>query len=118
MRALAPDVAERLRIERIDLDPEKIQVRNGAQDPEVALGLGVEIEVEQDVDIRTRAFAQCLEVHDEVVQHFTVDVELGGEGRTEPGPVAARILPVSVIEEDIRLAGAESFFAHFAAERL
>ena len=69
MRALAADIAERLRIESVDLDPEHVHILDRAQDLQIAFGLGVEVEVEQQIDIGAGAVADRLEVHAEIAQH-------------------------------------------------
>jgi hypothetical protein len=74
MRTVPAQVAQRLGNETVDLDPEQVQMRNGAQDFEIALGLGIEIQVQQNVDIRTRAFAQGLQVHHKIAHHIALHI--------------------------------------------
>ena len=93
MRALAADVAQRLGIEAVDLDPEHVEVRDRAQDLQIALGLGVEVEVEQDVDVGPGAVAHRLEVHAQIAQHLAVDVELGLERRRRSPAASPAGLP-------------------------
>jgi hypothetical protein len=47
MRTLAANVAKRLRVETVDLDPEHVHVFYRAQDLQIAFGFGVEVQVEQ-----------------------------------------------------------------------
>src|SRR6516165_529263 len=116
MRALPADVAERLRVEAVDLDPEHVEVGDLAQDLQVAFGLGVEIAVEQDVDIRACAVADRFQVHAQVAQDLAVDIDLRLEGRAEAGPPAARL--AVVIGEDVGLERGELLLAYLAPHGL
>lgn len=80
MRALPSDITEGFRTEAVDLDPEHVEVGNGAQDLQITFGLGVEVAIQQDVDVRTRAVADRLQMHMQVAQDLAVDVDLGREG--------------------------------------
>src|ERR1700686_3706490 len=91
MRTLPPDIAERFRIEAVDLDPEHVEVGNGAQDFQIAFGLGVEIQVEQDVDIRSGAVADRFKMHPQIAQDLAVDIDLGLERRARSRPPALRL---------------------------
>src|SRR6266702_152458 len=116
MRALAADVAERLRVETVDLDPEQVHILDRAQDLQIALGLGVEVEIEQQIDIGPGAVADRLEMHAEIAQHGAVDIDFGLERRAEAGPPALRL--AVGIDEDVGLHRGETFFAHLAADSL
>ena len=63
MLAFGTDIAQRLRAEAVEFDPEQVEVGDLAQDLQVAFGLRVEVQVEQDVDIGTgqsRMTSRCL----------------------------------------------------------
>src|SRR4029079_7541754 len=114
MRALAADIAERLRIESVDLDPEHVHILDRAQDLQIALGLGVEVEVEQKSNVRAGAVADSFEMHAEIAQPRAVDVDLGLERRAEAGPPALRL--AVGIDEDIGLHRGEALLTHLAAD--
>src|SRR5713101_1689113 len=116
MRTLTPDIAERFGIEAVDLDPEHVEVGNGAQDLEIAFGLGVEVEVEQDVDLRPGAVADGLQMAAQTAQHLAVDIDLRREGHAETGPPASRL--AGIVSEDIGLQRGELPFPNFASDRL
>src|SRR6266702_5270945 len=116
MRALPADIAQRLWIETVDLDPEHVHVPDRPQNLQIAFGLGVEVEIEQEIDIRSRAVADGFEMHAEISQDLAIDVDLGLERRAEAGPPAHR-LAVGV-DEDVGLQRSEAFFAHLAADRV
>src|SRR5581483_8931089 len=116
MRALAADIAEGLRIEAVDLDPEHVEIRDLAQDPQVAFGLGVEIAVEQDVDVGACAVADCFEMHVQVAQDLAVDIDLGRERRTETGPPTGGL--AVIIGEDVGFQRGEFLLAYLAAHGL
>ena len=116
MRTLAPDIAERFGIETVDLDPEHVEVGNGAQDLEIAFGLGVEVEVEQDVDIRPGALADGFKMCAQVAQYLAVDIDFRRKGRAETRPPASR--PARIVSEDIGLQRGELLFPDFASDRL
>src|SRR6201991_150378 len=116
MRALPPDIAERLRAEAVDLDPEHVEIFDRAQDLQIALGLSVEVEVKQDVDVGASAIADGLEMHAKVAQHLSINIDLGKERRPEAGPPAGRL--AVVIGEDVGLECRELLLAHFAPDRL
>ena len=101
MRALPADKPERFRIETIDLDPEDIEVGDRAQYFQIAFGLGIEIEVEQDIDIGPRAIANRFEVHTQVAQYLSLDIDFGRKRRAKAGPPARR--PAVVVGEDVGL---------------
>src|SRR6478752_2764951 len=85
------DIAERLRIEAVDLDPEHVHVFDRAQDLQIAFGLGVEVQVEQQIDIGAGTIADRFEMHAEVTQYRAIDVDLGFERRTETRPPSLRL---------------------------
>src|SRR5713226_5483603 len=101
MRTLTPDIAERFGIETVDLDPEHVEVGNGAQDLEIDFGLGVGVEVEQDVDIRPGAVMDGFELRAQIAQHLAVDVDLRRKGRAETGPPAGGL--AVIVSEDVGL---------------
>src|SRR4051794_22804852 len=98
MRALPADVTERFRIETVDLDPEHVEVRDGAQDLQIALGLGVEVAVKQDVDVGACTVADRLQMRAQVAQDLAIDVDLGSEGRAEARSPTGRL--AAVVRED------------------
>src|SRR6516162_8372079 len=116
MWALAPDIAERLGVEAVNLDPEHVEVFNRSQDLQIPLGLGVEIEIEQDIDVGTRPLADRLQMHAQVTQHLAFDVDLGLKGRAETGPPAGWF--AAVIGENIGLQRGEFLLADLASDRL
>src|ERR1700687_4848918 len=116
MRTLAPDIAERFGIEAVDLDPEHVEVGNGAQDLEITLGLGVEVEVEQDVNIRPGAIADYFEMGAQVAQYLAVDVDLRREGHTKTRPPAPRL--ARIVSEDVGLQRGKFPGSDFASDRL
>src|SRR5262249_40589914 len=63
MRALSSDIAERLGIETVNLDPEHVEIFDRSQDLEIAFSLGIEVEVEQYVDIWSSALADHLQMY-------------------------------------------------------
>jgi len=101
MRTLTPDIAKCFGIEAVDLDPEHVEIDNGAQDLKIAFGLGVEVEVEQDVDIRPGAVTDGFEMGAQIAQHLAVDVDLRRKGRAETGPPAGGL--AVVVSEDVGL---------------
>src|SRR6266481_4044758 len=101
VRTLAPDIAERFGIETVDLDPEHVEVGNGAQDLEITFGLGVEVEIEQDVDVRPGAIADRLEMRVQIAQYLAVHVDLRRERHAKTGPPARRL--ARVVCEDVGL---------------
>src|SRR3981189_1644127 len=109
-------MAQRFRTKTVDLDPEHVEVGNGAQDFQIAFGLGVEVEVEQDVDIRSGAVANGLQMHAQIAQYFAVDVDLGLEGYAETGTPTRRL--AGVVSEDVRLQRGKLLFVAFASDRL
>src|SRR3954453_12704108 len=116
MRALPADVTERFRIETVDLDPEHVEVGDGAQDLQIALGLGVEVAIKQDVDVGACPVADRLQMHAQVAQDFAIDVDLGGEGRAETrSPTGWLAL---VVREDVGLERGELLLAHLASDCL
>src|ERR1700730_6665461 len=116
MWALASDVAERFRTETVDLDPEHVEVGDGAKDLEVTFGFGIEIEVEQDIDAWSRAIAEGLEMHAQIAQNPAVDVDLRRERHAEPGTPALGL--AVVVSEDVGLQRGEFFLADFVSDRL
>src|SRR5258708_34994944 len=116
MRTLPPDIAEGFRIEAVDLDPEHVEVRNGAQDFQITFGLGVEVEVEQDIDIGPGAIADHLEMRAQIAQHLAVDVDLGLERHAETGPPTPRL--TVIVSEDVGLQRGKFLFADLAPDRL
>src|SRR3954449_7184680 len=100
MRALAANVTERFRRVAVDLDPEHVDVRDGAEDLQVAFGLGVEVEIEQQSEIGAESVTQRFEMHVQIAQYGGVDVELRIIRRAEAGAPAARVLAV-LINEDV-----------------
>ena len=77
MRALAPDQAQRLGAITVDLDPEHVEVADGAQDFQIALGAGIEVEIEQQVDVGPGTLADRQTVRD-VESLFGRPLRLGG----------------------------------------
>src|ERR1700682_348601 len=116
MRTLPPDIAERFRIKTVDLDPEHVEVGNGAQDFEIALGLGVEIQVEQNVDIWSGAVADGFEMHPQIAQDLAVDIDLGLERRAKSRPPALRL--AGIVGEDVGLQRGKFLLANLASDRL
>src|SRR5450631_718481 len=116
MRTLPPYIAERFGVEAVDLDPEHVEIGDGAQDLQIPLGLGVEVEVKQDVDIGSRAVSNGLEMHAQIAQYLAVDIDLRLERRAEAGSPASR-LAVGV-SENVGLQGGKSFLADLASDRL
>src|SRR5437879_12793855 len=101
MRTLTPDIAECFGIEAVDLDPEHVEVGNGAQDLEITFGLGVEVEVEQDVDIGPGAITDHLDMRAQIAEYLAVYVDLRRKRHAETGPPARRL--ASVVGEDVGL---------------
>src|ERR1700686_5366830 len=101
MRTLTPDIAECFRIKAVDLDPEHVEVGNGAQDLQVTFGLGVEVEVEQNIDVRPGAVADGFEMGAQIAQYLAVDVDLRRKGRAETGPPAGGL--AVIVGEDVGL---------------
>src|ERR1700730_12719488 len=101
MRTLTPDIAECFGIEAVDLDPEHVEIGNGAQDLKIAFGLGIEVEVEQDVDIRPGAVTDGFELVAQITQPLAVDVDLRRKGRAETGPPAGGL--AVIVSEDVGL---------------
>src|SRR5713226_5444524 len=116
MRTLPPDIAEGFGIEAVDLDPEHVEVGNGAQDFQIALGLGVEIQVEQDVDIRSCAVADRFEMHAQIAQDLAVDIDLGFERRAKSRPPALRL--AGIVSEDVGFQRGKFLLANLASDRL
>src|SRR5918994_3166508 len=81
--ALLADVRERPGIVDVELDPEEVEVFEGANDADESLRPGVEVQVEQDLYIWPRAVAKRLEVGPDAANERPVDVEAGGEGCAE-----------------------------------
>src|SRR5829696_4124620 len=81
--ALLADVRERPGIVGVELDPEEVEVFEGADDADKSLRPGVEIQVQQDLYIRARAIAKRLEMGPDAPDERPVDVEAGGEGCAE-----------------------------------
>src|SRR5450432_18 len=115
MRTLPPDIAERFRIETVDLDPEHVEVGNGAQDFEIAFGLGVEIQVEQDVDVRSGAVADRFKMHPQIAQDLAVDIDLGLERRAKSRPPALRL--AGIVGEDVGLQRGKFLLANLTPDR-
>src|ERR1700733_3705825 len=116
MWTLPPDITERLRTETVDLDPEHVEVGNGAQDFQIAFGLGIEIEVEQDVDVGSGAVTDGFQMHAQVTQHLAVDIDLGLEGGAETRPPARG--PARIVSEDVGLQCGKFLLADLASDRL
>src|SRR5882757_2574496 len=116
MRTLTPDIAERFRIEAVDLYPEHVEIGNGAQDIEITFGLGVEVEVEQDVDIRPGAIADGLEMRAQVAQYLALDVDLRRKRHAKAGPPARGL--ARVVSEDVGLQRGKFLFPDIASDRL
>ena len=68
------------------LDPEHVDIKNLAQDFELALGLGVGVEIEQQLDIRAGALADRRETPQQIAQHPLLDIELEIERHAKAGP--------------------------------
>ncbi len=68
MRALAPDIGERVGVVGVELDPEHVLVLDRLQQLHIAFGLGVEVEVEQQVHVRPGAVAEGFEMRLEIAQ--------------------------------------------------
>src|SRR5258707_13409510 len=116
MRTLPPDIAEGFRIEAVDLDPEHVEVGNGAQDFEITFGLGVEVEIKQDVDIGPGAIADRLEMRAQIAQYLAVDVDLRRERHSKTGSPTRRL--ARVVSEDVGLQRGKFLFPDFASDRL
>src|SRR4051812_21795821 len=116
MWTLPADVAERFRIKTVDLDPEHVEIGDGAQDLQIALGLGVEVTVEQNVDVGARTIADRFQMHAQVTQDFPVNIDLGREWRAETRAPAGWL--AIVVGEDVGLERGELLLAHLAAHGL
>src|SRR5258706_15799531 len=116
MRTLPPDIAEGFRIEAVDLDPEHVEVGNGAQDFEITFGLGVEVEIKQDVDIGPGAIADRLEMRAQIAQYLAVDVDLRRERHSKTGSPTRRL--ARVVSEDVGLQRGKVLFPDLASDRL
>src|SRR3954453_16383153 len=116
MRALPADVTERFRIETVDLDPEHVEVRDGAQDLQIALGLGVEVAVKQDVDVGACTVPDRFQMHAQIAQDFAIEVDLGSEGRAEARSPTGRF--AVIIGEDVGLERGELLLADLASDCL
>src|SRR5258708_30395860 len=116
MRTLTSDIAQRFGIEAVDLDPEHVEVGDFAQDLEITFGLGVEIEIEQDIDIRSGAVADGFEMHAQITQYLSLDIDLGFERRAEARPPALRL--AAIVSEDVGLQRGEFLLANLASDRL
>ena len=77
---------QRLRVARVDLDPEDVEGLDGPRDLEEAFRLEVEIEVHEDVHVRPGALAEGRELIAQGLQHGTLRVQL----RNIPGPRRAK----------------------------
>src|SRR5437879_6811175 len=116
MRTLTPDIAECFGIEAVDLDPEHVEVGNGAQDLEITFGLGIEVEVEQDVDIGPGAITDHLDMRAQIAEYLAVYVDLRRKRHAETGPPARRL--ARVVGEDVGLQRGKFLFPDFASNRL
>src|SRR5258708_20233846 len=116
MRTLTPDIAEGFRIEAVDLDPEHVEVGNGAQDLEITFGGGVEVEIKQDVDIGPGAIADRLEMRAQIAQYLAVDVDLRRERHSKTGSPTRRL--ARVVSEDVGLQRGKVLFPDLASDRL
>src|SRR6202048_458319 len=116
MRTLTPDIAERFGIEAVDLDPEHVEVGNGAQDLQIAFGLGVEIEIGEDDGTLSSAVADVFEMHAQIAQDLAVDINLGLERRAKSRPPALRL--AGIVGEDVGLERGKFLLADLASDRL
>src|SRR5215831_2165580 len=116
--ALAANEAQRLWIEGVDLDPKHIEIGDGAQNLEIAFGLGVEVEIEQQVDVRSRTLADRFQMHAQVAQHVSVDVELRQKRHAKTGPPALGVFAARRVEKDVGLERGELLLPHLAADGL
>src|SRR5262245_867340 len=114
MAAFRSDGGERLRIERIDLDPEDIHILDFTQDAEIALGPRIEVEVEQDVDVRTRSLAHDRQVFAQAVENIALDIALRRMRASEARRPA--LDAAVVIAEDVGLERRKTFLADLAGD--
>ena len=111
----APDISERLRVSRVDLDPEEIERLHGAGHGDEALRLVVEVEVHEDVHVRPRALPESGELIPDGAHHVAVGVQLGkalaraGKARR----IGARVVPQ---QEHVGLERGVALGHHFLAE--
>jgi hypothetical protein len=77
VRALPPDVAQRLRIVAVDLDPEHVEIGERLEDLKIALGLGIEVEIEKQIDIASGPLAHRQQMRAQVAQDVLVDIDSG-----------------------------------------
>src|SRR5439155_13491342 len=75
------DVRERLRVARVDLDPEDVEGLDRAGDLQEPFRLEVEVEVHEDVDVGTDTLAERRELVAERLDDGALGVQLG-ESRT------------------------------------
>ena len=104
---------QRLRIARVDLDPEQVVRLHGARHLEEALGFEVEVEVDQDVDVGPRPLAEGRQLITDRGEHVALGVQLrkvvaAGEARR----VQARIV---VEQEHVGLERGVALGDHFPA---
>src|SRR3954468_9318017 len=116
MRSLPADVTARFRIETVDLDPEHVEVRDGAQDLQIALRLGVEVAVKQDVAVGASTVPDRFQMHAQIAQDFAIDVDLGSEGRAEARSPTGRF--AVIIGEDVGFERGELLLADLASDCL
>src|SRR5205085_6158312 len=76
-RRVLANVPERLRVARVDLDPEDVERLDGARDLEESFRLEVEVEVQQDVDVRAGALAERRQLLTQGGEDVAIRVQLG-----------------------------------------
>ena len=112
-RRLFPNVAQCLRVARVDLDPEDVERLDRARDLQEPFRLEVEVQVQEDVDVGARSFTERRQLLAQCSEHVAIRVQLG------EGALAreARRVEVGLLaeHEHVRLERRVPAFAHFFA---
>ena len=85
---MVADIGKGFGIVAVDLDPEHIQVRYGADHLQKTFGLGVEIEVQENIHIRPGAVAEGFVFGVDLTGDFFLHVQLGVKRPPEPSAPA------------------------------
>ena len=110
---MVADVAQRLRVARVDLHPEDVEGRDRLRDLQEALRLEVEVQVHEDVDVRAGALTKRGELLPERPQDVAIGVQLGEAAPArEAGRVQVRVLAE---DEHVGLERGEAALAYFLA---
>ena len=120
VRADGAHIRQRWRVFGVDLGPEQVEVRQGAQDAPIAFWIRVVVEVQQDVHVIARAFAEGVQVAAQFAHGVAFDVALRRVRRAEPGRETAHAAAArhGAEVEDVGLERREAALAHLLAERL